>query len=255
MPDCPHCTQPMRLTRDATGRVYHCRCGYVSEVLPADQPLSLGEISEDLMQQRYIDASQVAAKQAWHRRLVAQLKDAYQSSPYLSEVEIESLQDGARILEKIARAAELAKQSKHQQHLESKQTQRLRYKKALAELDCSDLFDEDNVIDLALHVLTLSELRADVLPAIDLDLINHIVAQAPSTGSVVFHLINQLRQLQHDQREGLARSLSLQPDVDGQMQALRAAYVQLRPQIRQQHYAVIDAIQNILSLDHRRWEP
>ncbi len=207
------------------------------------------------MHQRYIDASQVAAKQAWHRLLAAQLEELYQSSPYLSDPEIQSLQDSARILEKVARAAELAKQSKYQQHLESEQNQRLRYKKALTELDCSDLYVADSVIDLALHVLTLCELRADVIPALDLDQINRIVAQTPSSGSVVFHLINQLKRLQQEQREGIAYQLSTQAEsVESQMKALRANYVQLRPTIRQTHYAVIDAIQNIISLDHRRWE-
>ncbi len=256
MPDCHTCSRPMRLIREPEGRAYQClNCAQATSPMDPQLELDIESIRDDLALQRFVDASQVAAKQAWHRHLSAQLTDAYQTNPYLSQPEIECLKSSAQILEKLARAAELAKRDKEQQHLESEQHLKLRYKKALTELDCADLYDEDNVIDLALHLLTLSEVRADTLPALDIDRINWILGQSPSTGSVVFHLINHLRQIRQEQRSGIAYQIAARPEpIDDQMKQLRGQYRELRPSIRNKHYAVIDAIQNILSLDHRRWE-
>ncbi len=256
MRHCPHCTKAMLLTSEPRGRVYYCSpCDFVSVPLDPKLSLSVETIAEDMKLRLYVDARQEAAKQAWCRRMSGQLEELNVGRQYLSQVEIDTLMESARILDKIASAADLARQSKHHQQLEAEQNQQLRYQKALAEIDCSDLYDEDNVIELALHALTQSELRGDVLPALDVDRINWIIAQAPSSGSIVFFLINQLKGLIQEQRSGIAFKLAAeQGALESKMNRLRSDYLKLRPGIQQKHYAVIDAIQNILSLDQRHWQ-
>lgn len=247
---CPHCHKPMLLGKKTQGRVYDCSpCDFVSAPLDPHLPLSIEAITEDMQLRYVIDASQEAARQAGCRRLSAQLEALSVGQQYLSQAEIDQLHESARILDKIASAAELARQSKHQQQLAAEQNQQLSYQQALAELDYRDRYEADNVIELVRHVLTQSELRGDVLPVLDVDWINGIMDQAPRFGSIVVFLQQLLNRLIQQQRAALADQRAAHPDdLDLQMQRLRRDYLPLRPGIPCRHFAVIDALQNRRSL-------
>jgi len=244
----------MILTRINLGRVYQCpdyQCAYDhGKVIDPELTLTVQAISEDMLLKREVDASQAAARQMFYRRLAGQLEAFPEARQYLSQPEIETLTQCANILERLATAAELAKQADNESDRENLQRQQLRYKKIFGELASDDLFNADNPLDLAVLLLTLSELRGDVLPALDLDELNQMLIPITGTESRSTQLTRQLTLKLHEQRQGLARQLAAQAEpVQEVMQQARDRYQQIYPQVRKTHYLTIDAIQNMLSIE------
>jgi hypothetical protein len=256
---CPLCKQPMIIARINQGRVYQCpdyQCTYDhGEVMDSELILSVQAISEDMLLKRQVDASQAAVRQMFYRRLAGQLEAFPEAQQYLSQPEIETLKQCADILERLASAAELAKQVDYESDRENQQLLQLRYKKIFAELASVDLFDAVNPVDLAVQLLTLSELRGDVLPALDLDQLNQMLIPDDVTDPLSSQLTRQLTLMLHEQRQGLAHKLAEQAEsVEDVMQQTLDRYQQICPQVRKTHYLTLDAIQNMLSIEQMQGE-
>ena len=136
-PVCPECGGPMHLESTAYGRAWVCargtsitnRCnGRIP--LAEDQALTELQLADEIARDLWGNAKESANQQAKYRRMATPLRELAKSK-LLSVAERWTLSEGAAIIERLANAAELAKdRAKRQQKLKEVQRQD-RYRKAM----------------------------------------------------------------------------------------------------------------------------
>lgn len=114
IPVCPECGGPMHLESTAYGRAWECDrllgLTWCSGVIPIhnDDPLSELQIAEAIARRALTGSKDYQQQQAKYRRVSGPLGEIA-ASPYLSGPERQTLQEARAIVERLARAAELAK--------------------------------------------------------------------------------------------------------------------------------------------------
>jgi len=164
MPLCPNCQQPMRIGRADKSRAWSCRkmgCirssgSYIS--IPNVTNLSIAEMAEDMALGFFNSSADQAKQQATFRRLAGGLNKLESGKKYLSDPELQTIRDAARVLERLGSAAERAKKEK--KRLEKEKEQREAARKAEAKQFIAAFSEHDNVMDIALNALTLSDIHA-----------------------------------------------------------------------------------------------
>jgi hypothetical protein len=158
IPVCPECGGPMHLERSAYGRTWECdrgrdlrsRCAGLIRIEDRE-PLTDLQLAEAMALRSFGGSKDRAKDQASYRRLVTSLREL-EASPYLSSPEREGLAEARGTVERLAKAAALAKDRAKRQEKAAEAEREARYREAAGLLAMSYPFDpnrlEATVIDL-----------------------------------------------------------------------------------------------------------
>lgn len=159
-PVCPECGGPMHLEKSAYGRAWECdrRLGltWCSGVIPIhdDDPLSELQIAEAIARRALTGSKECQQQQAKYRRVSGPLSEIA-ASPYLSGPERQTLQGARAIVERLARAAELAKDRAKRQEKRRETEHEARLNQALGLLGPSLAPDPTRLEASAVEMLAL----------------------------------------------------------------------------------------------------
>ncbi len=248
-PRCPQCGAPRRLRRIDERRVYRCsdsRCCAADEAIPEETPLTLEAIAADMAQALFRAADDLAKRQGAIRRLASSLRKLDEGRQYLSAPEQATLNDAARLLERLASAAERAKQ--HKRTLEADERRRVeqRSREALARLKAD--YGEPDALTLALTTLTLAaldpyachDLPADLEAAARLAL-DHPVALSALAERLRRHFEATCRTLAHELATRHA-------PLDSLLTEVRRAHDAARDGVAHRHRDVLARIARTLAI-------
>jgi hypothetical protein len=160
IPVCPECGGPMHLEKTAYGRAWECdrRLGLTSCSgaihIHDDDPLSELQIAEAIARRALTGSKDYQQQQAKYRRVSGPLGEIA-ASPYLSGPERQTLQDARAIVERLARAAELAKDRAKRQEKQREADREARLRKALGLLGPSLAPDPTRLEASAVEMLAL----------------------------------------------------------------------------------------------------
>lgn len=136
IPACPECGGPMHLEKTAYGRAWECDrrlgltwCSGVIQIQD-DDPLSELQIAESIARRALTGSKDHQQQQAKYRRISGPLAEIA-GSPYLSGPERKTLQEARAIVERLARAAELAKDRSKRQEKRREAEREARLRQAL----------------------------------------------------------------------------------------------------------------------------
>lgn len=136
-PVCPECGGPMHLVGSSYGRSWECdqRQGTTSWCpgvirIEDDDALSELQIAEDIARRAWGGSKDSAKAQAKYRRLSGPLRELT-LSPYLSGAEKRVLAEAGAIVERLAEAAELAKDRAKRQEKAKEAEREARYRQAI----------------------------------------------------------------------------------------------------------------------------
>lgn len=160
-PVCPECGGPMHLEKSAYGRAWECDrrlgltwCSGVIEIHD-DDPLSELQIAEAIARRALTGSKDYQQQQAKYRRVSGPLSEIA-ASPYLSGPERQTLQEARAIVERLARAAELAKDRAKRQEKQREADREARLRQALGLLGPSLAPDPTRLEASAVDVLAMA---------------------------------------------------------------------------------------------------
>jgi hypothetical protein len=217
IPVCPECGGPMHLESSAYGRAWECDrrqgvgpwCAGVIRI-EDDDSLSDLQIAETLARRAWGGSADSAKAQAKYRRLSGPLRDLAES-PYLSRVEKRVLADAAAIVQRLAEAAELAKDQAKRQEKAKEAAREARYRQALGLLGRSFTPDPTRIEASVIDLLTLDRYSDDgrfgdytTIETFDAALRR----RAGSDPTPLDRLLRELAMAHQDLRDTIARSWS-----------------------------------------------
>jgi gas vesicle protein len=126
---------------------------YCTVSIPGDERLSIEIIAEDMARRSFNDSYHQGKKQAGYRRIAGSLTKLGEGREYLSDAELQTLQEAAEILQRLGTAAEKAKREKKRLEEEAKRLQEQREKTAKQAL--SGRFASDDLVEFAITTLGL----------------------------------------------------------------------------------------------------
>lgn len=160
VPVCPDCGGPMHLEKSAYGRAWECdrrlgltRCPGVIQIHD-DDPLSELQIAEAIARSALTGSKDDQQQQAEYRGVSGPLGEIA-ASPYLSGPERQTLQEAQAIVERLARAAELAKDRAKREERQREADQDARLRQALGLLGPSLAPDPTRLEASAVEMLAL----------------------------------------------------------------------------------------------------
>lgn len=160
IPACPECGGPMHLEKSAYGRAWECdrRLGLTwcsgTIHIHDDDPLSELQIAEAIARRALTGSKDYQQQQAKYRRVSGPLGEIA-ASPYLSGPERQTLQEARAIVERLARAAELAKDRAKRQEKRREAEREARLRQALGLLGPSLAPDPTRLEASAVELLAL----------------------------------------------------------------------------------------------------
>lgn len=160
IPVCPECGGPMHLEKTAYGRAWECdrRLGLTwcsgAIHIHDDDPLSELQIAESIARRALTGSKDYQQQQAKYRRISGPLGEIA-ASPYLSGPERQTLQEARAIVERLARAAELAKDRAKRQEKQREAEHEARLRQALGLLGPSIAPDPTRLEASAVEMLAL----------------------------------------------------------------------------------------------------
>jgi hypothetical protein len=161
IPACPECGGPMHLEKTAYGRAWECDrrlgltwCSGVIQIQD-DDPLSELQIAEAIARRALTGSKDYQQQQARYRRVSGPLGEIA-GSPYLSGPERKTLQEARAIVERLARAAELAKDRAKRQEKRREAEREARLRQALGLLGPSLAPDPTRLEVSAVELLALA---------------------------------------------------------------------------------------------------
>jgi hypothetical protein len=252
-PRCPQCGAPRRLRRVDDRRIYRCsdlRCSAADEPIPNDAPLTLEAIAVDMAQALFKAADDLAKRQGAIRRLASGLRQLDEGRQYLSAPEQVTLTDAARLLERLASAAERAKQ--HKRTLEADERRRVeqRSREALARLQAD--YNPPDALDLARTTLTLAALNVRLDAFLPHDLTGDLETAATiilERQGTVADLTARLRHHFDATCRTLAQELaSRHTPLDTLLEDVRRGYDAVRDSVENRHRALLAHIGQALAI-------
>lgn len=160
IPACPECGGPMHLEKTAYGRAWECGrrlgltwCSGVIQI-EAEEPLTEFQIAESIARRALTGSKDHQQQQAKYRRVSGPLGEIA-ASPYLSGPERKTLQEARAIVERLARAAELAKDRAKRQEKRREAEREARLRQALGLLGPSLAPDPTRLEASAVEMLAL----------------------------------------------------------------------------------------------------
>lgn len=163
IPVCPECGGPMHLEKTAYGRAWECdrRLGltWCSGVIQIEdeEPLSELQIAEAIARRALTGAKDYQQQQAKYRRVSGPLAEIA-GSPYLSGPERQTLQEARAIVERLAQAAELAKDRAKRQEKQREAEREARLRQALGLLGPNLAPDPTRLESSAVEILAMARL-------------------------------------------------------------------------------------------------
>jgi hypothetical protein len=248
-PRCAQCGAPRRLRRVDGRRIYRCsdlRCSAADESIPNDTPLTLEAIAIDMAQALFKASDDLAKRQGAIRRLASGLRKLDEGRQYLSAPEQVTLNDAARLLERLASAAERAKQ--HKQTLEADERRRVeqRSRAALARLQAD--YGEPDALDLALVTLTLAGLDPYASHDLPVDLETAATIALERQGTVA-DIHTRLRRHFDSTCRALAHELaSRHAPLDTLLEQTRRAFDATRDAVAGRHRSLLARLEQALTI-------
>ncbi|MBT3205214.1 MAG: hypothetical protein HOM14_03875 [Gammaproteobacteria bacterium] len=218
--------------------------------IPGDKTLSIAEMAEDMALGMFFNnAAEQGKRQATFRRLSCGLNKLQHAKQYLSLTELKTLTDAARLLERLATAAEQAKKEKKRLEIDTQQREQLRRSEAIRLL--AVFCHHDDVIEQLLNALTLSDISTgseSFMADVDTDSIDRLVKRTqPERGiEVITHYVNtQLKDWMND----IAGSISDRSGaVVERVKEVRVRCNEQRESSRSKHRFLLDHLQMALAI-------
>jgi hypothetical protein len=146
----------MRIAYDGNRRYWECRACHAMNIIAPDAELTIKEMADDMARGFFAGADSQRKKQTHYRRLAGGLTKL-EDRKYLSEREVKAIDQAARILERLATAAEQAKKEK--KRMEQEESKRLADRRAQAtRMLTESLQQTTDPIETALLAVSISEL-------------------------------------------------------------------------------------------------
>lgn len=148
----------MQLRRTGSGRAWECVINdcYAISPIPPDTNIPSSVISEDMARGALTRSTELKALKTRYRRVAGGLRNAAENR-YLSEAEQETMSKAAKVLDRLAGAADHA--NKQKLRLEREEQQRMADRKAEATRGAHALFDAENVRHKACTALALADVN------------------------------------------------------------------------------------------------
>jgi hypothetical protein len=258
---CPDCGRPLHIKRMSSQlpssgpnqRFFSCThfgCTYSSDFIDGHESLSIETMALDMALGSFFNnAAEQGKRQASFRRLAGGLKKLSHGKQYLSDTELQTLDEASRLLQRLGSAAQLAKKEKKRLELEKQQREAVRLTEA--RIIIHSFVDHEDTMESALNALTLSDIHSSSLydRAFSDDDIQHLVKNARPE-QILKSLKDQVTQSLQSQINKSADTISFQDQsVDDCVKQLRVKYNEQREASRSLHRQLLEALQTALTVE------